>query len=290
MNESSLISEHAHALGVDIPTVQRCPGPGTGADLSGLHWGTDPRFVFLHGARLDAHTWNGVLLRLDEAAVAYDLPGHGHSQHLAPDEYTISTMASYLAEAIRGDVLQDFTLVGHSLGAMVSIALAARYGLPVNRLVLLDATPHGLGGLPGDPPVDVQHVGTLDELVDSVHARTPGRSRQSLVRGVARNVRERSDGLVEWRWDPKFRESAHLRRAEKPQVWNSLASLAIPITLIRGDRSKLVTTGMTEEFLRYVPHATVEVAPQSGHNLHTDAAAWLADWLAALPPVGGSRH
>jgi pimeloyl-ACP methyl ester carboxylesterase len=161
--------------------------------------------------------------------------------------------------------------------------------LPVKQLVLLDATPHGLGGLPGDPP-DIQHVGTLDELVDAVHARTPGRNRQSLVRGVARNVRERSDGLVEWRWDPRFRESAHLRRAEKPEVWNSLASLDIPVTLIRGDRSRLASSEMAEEFLRYHPRATVEVAPQSGHNVHTDAAAWLADWFAALPQVQDSGH
>ncbi|WP_051423177.1 alpha/beta fold hydrolase [Arthrobacter sp. MA-N2] len=285
MDEISLINDHAHALGVAVPTVERRLVPDEPANVSGVYWGTDPGLVVLHGARLDAHTWNGVLLRLGVPAVAYDLPGHGHSRHLAPDEYTVSTMAGILAHAIRHDVLQDFTLVGHSLGAMVSIALAARHQLPVKRLVLLDATPHGLGGLPGDPVIPIQHVGTLDELVDAVHAEAPGRDRQSLLRGVSRNVRERSDGLVEWRWDPRFRDSAQLRRTEKFEVWKSLASLDVPITLIRGDRSKLVTNAMTEEFLQFVPQATVEVAPQSGHNVHTDAAAWMAAWLSALPEM-----
>jgi pimeloyl-ACP methyl ester carboxylesterase len=285
MDEISLIKHHARALGVTVPAIERRPVGDEPATVSGMHWATEPRLVALHGARLDAHTWNGVLLRLGLPAVAYDLPGHGHSRHLAPDEYTISTMAGIMAQAVRRDVLQDFTLVGHSLGAMVSIALAARYQLPVKRLVLLDATPHGLGGLPGDPVIPIQHVGTLDELVDAVHAGAPGRDRQSLVRGVSRNVRERSDGLMEWRWDPRFRESAQLRRSEKVEVWNSLASLDIPVTLIRGDRSTLVNNEMIEEFLRYVPEATVEVAPQSGHNVHTDAAAWLAGRLSALPAL-----
>jgi pimeloyl-ACP methyl ester carboxylesterase len=281
MNEISHIREHAHALGVAAPAVQRRPGPGDADGLSGLYWETQPRFVFLHGASLDAHTWDGVLLRLGEAAVAYDLPGHGHSLHLAPGDYSISHMAGLIAEAVHRDLQQKFTLVGHSLGALVSMALAARHGLPVNRLVLLDATPHGLGGSVNDPKV--RHVGTLDELVDAIHVRVPDRDRKSLFRGVSRNVRERSDGLLEWRWDPRFRDSAAVRGAEKTQVWDALASLDIPITLIRGDRSRLVTDEMIEDFLRYAPHATVEIAPKSGHNVHTDAAAWVAEWLAAVP-------
>jgi pimeloyl-ACP methyl ester carboxylesterase len=281
MNEISHIRDYARALGVAAPAVQRRSGPGSADTLSGLYWETHPRFVFLHGASLDARTWDGVLLRLGEAAVAYDLPGHGHSLHLAPGDYSISNMAGLIAEALHRDLMQDFTLVGHSLGAMVSIALAARHSLPVNRLVLLDATPHGLGGSVNDPTV--RHVGTLDELVDAIHVRVPDRDRKSLLRGVSRNVRERSDGLMEWRWDPRFRDSATLRGAEKPQVWEALASLGIPVTLIRGDRSPLVTDEMIQDFLHYVPHATVETAPKSGHNVHTDAAAWVAEWLAALP-------
>lgn len=280
MNELSHITDHAHALGLAIPAVERRPGPGSVDSLSALYWGTDPAHVFLHGASLDAHTWDGVLLRLGKAAVAYDLPGHGHSLHLAPGDYTISNMAGLLVQAVRRDLRRDFTLVGHSLGAMVSVALAARHDLPVRRLVLLDATPHGLGGSAKDP--EVRHVGTLDELVDAVHVRVPHRDRKSLLRGVSRNVRERSDGLMEWRWDPGFRDSAHVRGAERPEVWDALASLKIPITLIRGERSKLVTVEMAEDFLRYAPHATVEIAPQSGHNVHTDAAAWVAERLACL--------
>jgi len=280
MNEISHIKAYAHALGVAAPAVQRRPGPGGANGLSGLYWETHPRFVFLHGASLDAHTWDGVLLRLREAAVAYDLPGHGHSLHLPPPDYSISNMAGLIAEAVHRDLQQDFTLVGHSLGALVSLALAARRGLPVNRLVLLDATPHGLGGSANDPKI--RHVGTLDELVDAIHVRVPDRDRKSLLRGVSRNVRERSDGLLEWRWDPRFRDSAAVRGAEKPQVWDALASLDIPITLIRGDRSKLVTDEMIEDFLRHAPHATVEIAPKSGHNVHTDAATWVAERLAAL--------
>nr|WP_231391957.1 alpha/beta hydrolase [Arthrobacter sp. 35W] len=266
-----------------MPAVERRPQPGNADSLSALHWGTDPRFVFLHGASLNAHTWNGVLLRLGKPAVAYDLPGHGRSPRLAPDGYTISNMAGLIAQAVRLDVQQDFTLVGHSLGAMVSVVLAARHGVPVDRLVLLDATPHGLGGSAGDP--EVRQVGTFDELVDAVHVRVPHRDRKSLIRGVSMNVRERSDGLMEWRWDPKFRGSARLRGAEKPEVWSALASLDLPITLIRGERSRLVTDEMTREFLRYAPHATVEIAPKSGHNVHTDAAAWVADRLLALTAV-----
>lgn len=283
MNEISHVTEYAHALGLAMPRFERRPEPASANGVSGLHWGTNPRLAFLHGASLNAHTWNGVILRLGQAAVAYDLPGHGHSLHLPADGYTISNMASHMAQAIRRDLPQDFTLVGHSLGAMVSVVVTARHNLPVKRLVLLDATPHGLGGSARDP--EVRHVGTFDELVDAVHVRVPHRDRKSLLRGVTMNSRKRSDGLYEWRWDPEFRNSAPARRAERPEVWRALASLDIPITLVRGERSLLLTDEMTEEFLGRVPHATVEIAPQSGHNVHTDAPSWLAERLTALTAV-----
>src|SRR5438874_1813956 len=51
-----------------------------GRRLSALVWGEDrPQLAFVHGGAQNAHTWDTVALALDRPLVAFDLPGHGHS-------------------------------------------------------------------------------------------------------------------------------------------------------------------------------------------------------------------
>ncbi len=86
--------------------------------------------VWLHGAGLSAGTW-------DRAAIgeglALDLPGHG-GRPRAPQP-TVEAFAT----AILPDCPQRFDIVGHSLGAMVAIVVAALQPERVRRLVLAEA-------------------------------------------------------------------------------------------------------------------------------------------------------
>lgn len=279
------ITGYAKALGVPVPSIHRLPvDSGQGGRITGIVFGRSPSIVFLHGGQLSAHTWDSVILRAAVPAVAYDLPGHGHSMRLAPDGYSISAIAELVTQRILTDTEEEITLVGHSFGAMIGVLVAAKLGRRVNSLLLLDATPHGIGTAADDPETVL--VGTFDELVDSVHARVPQRRRESLLRGVSLNTRRRRDGLWEWCWDPHFKNSSHLRRIERDLVWAELAGLQTPTTLVKGEKSEKVTNKMLEEFKEHLPVAETLIAPGAGHNVHTDAPAWTAQLVLSVSRKG----
>lgn len=279
------VAAYAAALGVTALPVRRLPvGDSAAAGISGLAWGTDPNVVLLHGGQLNAHTWDGMLLHAGLPALAYDLPGHGHSRRLAPESYTVAAIADAMMRRIRADCSRPVTLVGHSFGALIAIVLAARHPEGIERLVLLDATPHGLGTADQDPEVVL--VGTFDELVDSVHRRAPQRNRQALARGVRLNARKRADGRWEWCWDPAFKATSSRRQSERGTLWSQLGEVLAPTTLVRGEHSEKVTPDMVVEFCAAAPQTVTLVAPDSGHNLHTDAPGWTAALLRSLVTGG----
>ncbi|MEM1431456.1 MAG: alpha/beta hydrolase [Pseudomonadota bacterium] len=90
--------------------------------------------VWLHGAGLAGDTWHGITAGYRRATTP-DLPGHGTAPMIAPP--SVEAFAETLVPALPQDVL----LVGHSLGGMVALELAARAPTRIAGLVLIEAVP-----------------------------------------------------------------------------------------------------------------------------------------------------
>lgn len=274
------IAAYAAHLGVRAPIVRRRTAAG-GGRLSALHWGAaPPRRVFLHGARLNAHTWDGLQLRLGDNALVYDLPGHGHSGRRGPDGYRMFDMAAAISDDLRERVDGPITLVGHSVGGVLAGLVAARGENDVHTLVILDASPRGIGGTTVEEVPRLR--GTFDELVDDLVERVAGRSRSSIARGVAMNAHEVEPGVWAWRWDPDYVASSGARGDERPEMWRAFESLECQVHLWRGERPGALSREAVEEFAAHVPGAVIDTAPGSGHNVHTDAVDWVAAKLRGL--------
>jgi len=101
-----------------------------------------PAVILLHGAGMDRTVWalqSRYLAHHGRAVLALDLPGHGRSE--GPALTSVDEMADWLAEAIPVAGFARAALVGHSMGAIVSLACAARYPERVSALALLGAAP-----------------------------------------------------------------------------------------------------------------------------------------------------
>src|SRR5579864_3234941 len=110
-----------------------------------LDWGTAGRrpVVFLHGAALNAHTWDVVCLALRQQyhCHAIDQRGHGESAWAEDGDYS--------GDAHRGDIeafvnhlgLDQFVLVGHSMGGFNAFNYAFHHSQRLAALVLVDAGP-----------------------------------------------------------------------------------------------------------------------------------------------------
>lgn len=98
--------------------------------------------VCAHSFAGDASHWNAVLdhLKAQRRAVAFDFSGHGRSPG-AIGSYTLAELAKDIAAVVDAQQLDDFVLVGHSLGAAVAAEFAAQQLVRVRGLVLVDPPP-----------------------------------------------------------------------------------------------------------------------------------------------------
>lgn len=95
--------------------------------------------VLLHGIGNTSRSWDGMvpMLPKDIRVIAVDLLGFGKSPKPNWVRYDANVQArSLVATLLKLGLTQQVVLVGHSLGALVSVAAAKRYPLLVKRLVL----------------------------------------------------------------------------------------------------------------------------------------------------------
>lgn len=72
-------------------------------------------------------------------AVAWDMPGYGHSAPIEP--YTFKGLANSCVQLIESLKCEDVILLGHSMGGMVAQEVVARRPELVSRLVLCGTSP-----------------------------------------------------------------------------------------------------------------------------------------------------
>ena len=182
-----------------LPAVERVAVPVAAGVVSALRWGDGlPEVVLLHGAALNAHTWDRTLLALGRPALAIDLPGHGRSTWRDDFDYGAATTARAIATVLDDQVPGvPQVVVGHSLGGLTAIALAQAHPDLVRALVIVDITPGLREG-------DARQVGDFlagptvfpdrQAIVDRAIAAGIGHDRHRIARGVALNTRIRDAG------------------------------------------------------------------------------------------------
>ncbi|NIG64739.1 alpha/beta fold hydrolase [Microbacterium sp. Be9] len=301
ISEFSYLPAQAEALGVPFPAVERLTLPlPDGRTLSALRFGTDePRVTLLHGAGLNAHTWDTTSLALQQPLLAIDLAGHGDSSWRDDIDYTPRTLARDVAAALDAWATQPQVVVGQSLGGLTGAALAAARPDLVSELIIVDITP-GIDVTAGPAALREFYAGptdfaTRDELVDKAIALGFGGSRPETERGVFLNTRVREDGRVEWK-----HHFAHLAAqalaahdpgsATAPSVlhetgWDDLAAVRAPITLVRAARG-FVSEADAAELQRRVPAAQLVVLDAT-HNVQETAPTALAGLIGSAAPAAG---
>lgn len=99
-----------------------------------------PPLLLLHGVTSRWQTWLSVMpsLALRWRLHALDLRGHGRSARAADAAYRIDDYADDVAAFLQQQIGAPTVLVGHSLGAIIATAVAARVPQLVRAVVLED--------------------------------------------------------------------------------------------------------------------------------------------------------
>ncbi|MBL8245707.1 MAG: alpha/beta hydrolase [Rhodanobacteraceae bacterium] len=243
--------------------LRRHPGRGD-LSLAVEHYGSPdaPPLLFAHGFGQNRHAWRGTAAQLAAEGwhgMAVDGRGHGDSEWAPQGAYQMEHFAEDLC-AIARSVPEKPILVGASMGGLLGLLLEGEATSSVFRaMVLVDVTPRweteGVGRILDFMAKHPEGFDSLEHAADEVARYLPHRDRKNPER-LRSQLRQHHDGRWRWHWDPRL--LGHVaREAESyiPRLQAAARQVQVPVLLLSGGRSDVVSARTIEEFMQLVPHA-----------------------------------
>ena len=228
------------------------------------------RLLLLHGLGATGGVWRGF------EGTAPDLPGHGRAAWAAP--YTFARHAEAVLPLLGDPDGEPVTVVGHSMGGVIGLVLAALAPDRVRRVV-------GLGIKVSWPPEDAARAASMAERpVTSYDTRDEAVDRFLRVSGLAGLVAP-TDPMVDGAVVDLAAagEGSGWRLAQDPRTFGVgvpdmtglLGAVSCPVVLARGEHDPMVTH---EQLARLTSNAVT--LPGLGHNAHVEDPQAVLDLLA----------
>ncbi len=221
--------------------------------------------VLLHGYLENLNIWDEMseFLRHFMRVIALDLPGHGISEVRGP----VHTM-EFLADVVHGALVESgittCTVIGHSMGGYVALALAERHPEMVDGLVLFSSTPNADSPekrLDREREIAIVEGGKKELLSRTLPGR--GFAPQNRIR-FADEIEDLAE-LVMLTEDEGI--TALLRgMAARPDRNEMLRTLPIPQLFILGRHDEYITPEVADAMIDRHPQAQVVWLENSGHN------------------------
>jgi pimeloyl-ACP methyl ester carboxylesterase len=144
------------------PAMKRVKGDGVNIQLA-VWEGAGKNVLCVHGITANCRCWDVIAQALsgDHRVLAMDLRGRGLSDK-PPAGYSIESHCNDIRALLKDLGLKQAVLMGHSLGAFISLVFAARYPALVDRVILVDG-----GGKLSEAQMDKVFAGikpSLDRL------------------------------------------------------------------------------------------------------------------------------
>lgn len=243
-----------------------------------------PGVVLLHGGGQTRHAWHGTL----EALVAHgwhvwsaDMRGHGDSEWAPDGDYGIDAFAGD-ALALARQFDRPPALVGASLGGLSSlVAIGETDATIASALVLVDVAPKierdGVDRIGAFMTSNLDGFASLEEVADLIASYNPHRPRPTNLEGLKKNLRQRADGRWTWHWDPRFvsgkfgsPDETRSSLTDPTRLQDAARALTLPVMLVRGKVSDLLSEEGARQLKELVPHAEVLDVAGAGHMVAGD--------------------
>ena len=271
-----------------------------GVRLAADAWGdpNGPLVLLQHGGGQTRHAWRGAGERLGSAgyhAVAFDARGHGDSDWAPDGLYGQDVMVQDLARVVAALGSRRPVLVGASMGGGTSLVAVGEDHVDATALVMVDIAPRvEMDGVDRIHAFMQQKPGgfdTLEEVAAAIGNYQPHRTRPTNLAGLAKNVRLGADGKYRWHWDPRFMAVPRDLGRRLGRLEACARSLRLPVLLVRGGLSDILSEAGAQEFLALCPHCEYVSVTGAAHMVAGDRNDVFADaviaFLSRAVPVGG---
>lgn len=256
-----------------------------------VDWGNEsaPPLLLIHGSLDHCRNWDWVAkaLRDDYHIVAPDLRGHGDSQWLVGSSYQMLDYVYDVAQLVEQKQFAPVTIIGHSMGAAISLFYTSLYPEKVDKLIAIEglgpstamlkkraSTPYYARFLDWVLTTrkmagrQVKRYADLDTAWQRMRAENPHLSAEQARHLTIHGSNQNEDGTYSWKFDNYVRNMfpGHLPDAE---VIALFARITCPVLLVRGTESWANDPSLDGRLEQFRNAQSVNV-PSAGHWVHHD--------------------
>jgi len=235
-----------------------------------------PTLIFLHYWGGSSRTWDDVIAALPNNyhTVAPDLRGWGASEAPASG-YALADFANDVAEVITALDIQNYILVGHSMGGKIAQLFASRQPRGLIGLVLVAPSPP----VPLTLPPEVQ-----------AEMRRAYESRQSIELSIDHMLTAKAltSGHREQVIEDSLRGAPQAKLAwptstSHEDITREVASIRVPTIVIAGELDRVDSVELHKaEVLTRIANSVIHVLPATGHLSPLEAPKEVAGLIDAF--------
>ena len=251
------------------------------ARISGYRGGTGPAMVLIHGVGLCADAWGAMIPFLEKhfSLSVLDMPGHGESPCFS-ESPQLKDYTNAIAEVLSG-MDGPSIVVGHSMGALISMDLAIRHPNLISAIAPLNAVFRRSSSAKRsviERAADIQKNGAADP--SATLARWFGKRPTGILKAA-------SDQCRQWliKVDPMGYSHAYgvFANEDGPEE-SQLRSIGCPALFMTGAEEPNSTPEMSRTLADLVSRGSIIIVPEARHMMpmtHPEIVSkFLIDWHA----------
>jgi pimeloyl-ACP methyl ester carboxylesterase len=234
-----------------------------------------PPIICIHGLSGNAHNFDGLAPKLAGRyrVLALDVRGRGDSAWGAAADYNPVVYVADLLAFVTELGLDRVSLIGTSMGGIISMIFAGGYPERVERLVLNDIGPEidpaGLKRITDYFTEAPSEFVTMADVAAYYRANYPflsGAPEAELLEFVKWSVKPTPSGGLTWKIDPAVRNIPRTGAAARPiDLWVPYARIQAKILVVRGAESDILAAPTADRMRMVLPGTESVDVPGAGH-------------------------
>ena len=222
--------------------------------------------IFIHGVGMCKEIWQPQVEHFSKnyRVITYDFLGHGQSL-LKKDKLTLEDYISQLYNLVNEIGVSNFSIIGHSMGALIAVAFALRYPEKVDTLI----------------PINIVFKRTKkaqDDVImrakDVLKSQQIPNINQTLERWFKNKTSPydllKINNVQGWlkNTSPKAYSEAYYLFATSDRVFvNNLSNLQPPVLYLTGSEDPNSTSLMSEQMAQETPNSACESIESEAHMM-----------------------